>query len=145
MASPTKPLTDEPLAAQTEPAETATADDTKKRRHDEMEAEDFAVGPSFKETHINELQDLNTSLSKQDEGYIKSPVADDSSEDEEPPDPIKLEFAKPQPELNAEDSAKFREANHRRVKDDRAMRLAHSKLLKAKADAAKAQAKFEEW
>jgi hypothetical protein len=65
-----------------------------------------------------------------------------SSEDESPPaDTLKLQ---PQ-SMNAEDSAKFHEADNRRMKDDRAVRSAHSKMLKAKAEVSKAQARYEEW
>ena len=76
----------------------------------------------------------------------------DSSSDDEapaPPEALKIEFLKPKEELidamSPEDSRKFREADSRRMRDDRAVRSAHSKLLKAKNEAARAQQRYEEW
>lgn len=70
---------------------------------------------------------------------------DDSSDDETPapPDSLKLQVVKP--EMTEEEAVQFQEANTRRIKDDRAVRIAHSKMLKAKAEADKAQEKYEEW
>jgi hypothetical protein len=140
----------------TEHKETAAAD-TKKRGREEMDD-----GPLVKAPRVDtaahpvdqEPCDDGYGVPAEDDQTEEKTVGesvtqeekDDSSEDEAPAPPeslLKLQFAKP--EMNDEDSAKFRQADNRRIKDDRAVRSAHSKLLKAKTEAAKAQAKYEEW
>ncbi|KAL3785750.1 hypothetical protein ACHAWO_009536 [Cyclotella atomus] len=139
----------------TEHKETAAAD-TKKRGREEMDD-----GPLVKAPRVDtaahpvdqEPCDDGYGVPAKDDQTEEKTVGesvtqeekDDSSEDEAPAPPeslLKLQFAKP--EMNDEDSAKFRQADNRRIKDDRAVRSAHSKLLKAKTEAAKAQAKYEE-
>jgi hypothetical protein len=150
----------------TEHKQTSAADpDTKKRgrevldkgRDEEMDDDrvvkaprvDPADHPVDQEPHHDEAgvpAEEDQAEEKAVDASVTNEEKDDSSEDEAPAPPeslLKLQFAIP--EMNAEDSAKFRQADNRRIKDDRAVRSAHSKLLKAKTEAAKAQAKYEEW
>ncbi|KAL3784308.1 hypothetical protein HJC23_004972 [Cyclotella cryptica] len=99
--------------------------------------------PKSEAADTDEPLKLNPDETPKDEG-------DSSSDDEAPapPEALKIQFLKPKEELidamSAEDSRKFHEADSRRMKDDKAVRSAHSKLLKAKNEAAKAQQRYEE-
>ena len=87
--------------------------------------------------------------SKDDDDSSSS--SDDDDDDEAPPCPPESlkPFLKPKEEMieamSPEDTRRFREADARRIKDEKAVRSAHSKLLKAKSDVAKAQQRYEDW
>lgn len=143
------------------------AEANKKRSYDEAtDSKKDTDAPPLKEARIeesvaaqpkvqaqdNNMKEKELEMSKQnDEGSItstdnKENSADknsesDQEEDDEPPAPLLLQPSK----MNEEDSTKFREADQRRSRDEKAVRNAHSKLMKAKAEMVKAQAKFEEW
>ena len=164
MASRSNNVVDAPQETADPPAVEAN----KKRSHAKISAatnsKKGADSPPLKEARLEEpaasqpliqtednLKEAETDASKQNgEVYAKSANNEEKSSDEdpeseqdEPPVPLLLQ---PEPsKMNEEDSAKFHEADQRRSRDDKAVRSTHSKLIKAKAEMVKAQARFEEW
>ena len=129
----------EPPAEPTSPPAASAQPETndKKRSHDDQESdneESSTAAPSLKQPRIDESEPPQET--KQDED------ATSEDDDESPPSPS---FQLPSTKMSEDDAAKFREADERRVNDETAVRAAHGKLLKARNDLTKAQAKYEEW
>ena len=129
------PPTAEPPAEPTAPpaasAEPET-NDKKRSLNDNEESSSAASSPPLKQPRVHESKPPQET--KQDE--------DSSEDDESPPSPA---FQLPSTKMSEDDNAKFRGADSRRVNDEKTVRAAHGKLLKARNELTKAQAKYEEW